>query len=800
MHNGAQGGMYDEDLATRLLATFLDELDEQLRVLSSDLLVLEAQPGDEERLRSVFRIFHTLKGASRAADVPLIEGVSHRLEGLLAAARDGKTPLTPVQLDVLFRAASAFEDAGRRIRSHDDLADSRLAALDRQLRGGVSSSPVSSSPPLPTPAPAHNASPVIATPVAPAVSEITVSAPVEQSAPVVMDTHEHEQVDEQVRVGVYRIDAMIDAAGEVVTLAGAISDRQREAAALQATLTRGRSAWRGLLQRRLDARLDLEGRAALRTVLDALDDEIRQVTREGAQLTQALARDADRLASTAGPLLRETRELRLRPISDITASLQRTVRELSRTLGKPVRLELIGEKVEADRTVLDRLREPLLHLVRNAIDHGIETPAERAEQHKPPEATVTISAAAAGDSLTITVADDGRGLDLDAIRARLVQQRRPVPTDPAALAATLFEGGFSTRAAATEISGRGVGLDVVRTQVEQLGGSVELHWERHSGTRFSLRVPLTLASLRVVLVSVGEQTLAIPTAAIEHLRRVGPNDVRQIEGRSFMVTNSARDNSSRLAVDGGDAPIPIASLAALLGPPLVERGGDGKGNGNGNAMRRVVQIASQGSRLAVVVDDLLDEREVMVRPLEHSARSVSLLSGGALLPTGEVALLVNVPAVIATATGQSRLGALQAPVQMSTARNEQEHEHRRATVLVVDDSVTTRTLEESVLRAAGYHVVTATDGADAWRMLQASPMDLVISDVEMPRMDGIQLCEAVKASASLRSIPIILVTSLDRPEQIQRGLAAGADAYLPKSSFDQDTLLDMIHQLLGDGA
>lgn len=782
--------MYDDDLATRLLATFLDELDEQLRVLSSDLLVLESQPGDEERLRSVFRIFHTLKGASRAADVPLIEGVSHRLEGLLAAARDGKTPLTPVQLDILFRAASAFEDAGRRIRSHVDLADSRLAALDRQLRGGVSSS--TAAPPPVLPAPAREPVSVTATPVAPpspAVSEMTASAPVEQTepttAPVPTDTHE--QVDEQVRVGVYRIDAMIDAAGEIVTLAGAISDRQREAAALQATLTRGRSAWRALLQRRLDARLDVEGRAALRTVLDALDDEIRQATRQGAQLAQALARDADRLASTAAPLLRETRELRLRPVSDITTSLQRTVRELSRTLGKSVRLELIGDKVEADRTVLDRLREPLLHLLRNAIDHGIETAAERAARHKPPEATVTISAAAAGDRLTITVADDGRGLDLGAIRARLAQQGRPVPNDPAALAATLFEGGFSTRAAATEISGRGVGLDVVRTQVEQLGGSVELHWGDYTGTRFNLSVPLTLASLRVVLVSVGEQTLAIPTASIERLRRIGPNDVRQIEGRSFMVTNSGSGSDNAAS---GDAPIPIASLAALLGPPLAERGGDG--------MRRAVQMASQGSRLAAVVDDLLDEREVMVRPLEHGARSVSLLSGGALLPTGEVALVVNVPALLAAATGQSRLGALQAPIQTSAARNDHEHEHRRATVLVVDDSVTTRTLEESVLRAAGYHVVTATDGADAWRMLQASPVNMIISDVEMPRMDGIQLCEAVKASASLRSTPIILVTSLDRPEQIQRGLAAGADAYLPKSSFDQDTLLDMIHQLLGD--
>lgn len=599
----------------------------------------------------------------------------------------------------------------------------------------------------------------------------------------------HEQADEQVRVGVYRIDAMIDAAGEMVTLSGAISDRQREAAALQATLARGRSAWRSMLQRRLGARLDVEGRATLRAALDALDDEVRQATRQGAQLAQSLARDAGRLASTAAPLLRETRELRLRPVSDITASLQRTVRELSRTLNKSVRLELIGEKVEADRTVLDRLREPLLHLVRNAIDHGIEPPAERAAQHKPHEATVTISSVAAGDRLSITVADDGRGLDLAAIRARLVEQGHPVPSDPAALAATLFEGGFSTRKAATEISGRGVGLDVVRTRVEQLGGSVELHWNDHAGTSFTLSVPLTLASLRVVLVSVGDQTLAIPTASIERLRRIEPNDVRQVEGRSFLVlarpSDSAADNT-------GDAPIPIASLATLLGPPLAERGG-----GDG---RRVVQMASQGSRLAVVVDDLLDEREVMVRPLEHAARGVPLLSGGALLPTGEVALLVNVPALLAAATGQSRLGTLQAPIPASAARNEQER-HRAATVLVVDDSITTRTLEESVLRAAGYHVVTATDGADAWRMLQAgqaNPVDLIISDVEMPRMDGIQLCEAVKASTSLRSIPVILVTSLDRPDQIQRGLTAGADAYLPKSSFDQDTLLDMISQLLGD--
>jgi len=796
--------MDDDDLAARLLATFLDELDEQLRVLSSDLLVLETQPGDSERLRSVFRIFHTLKGAARAADVPLIEGVSHRLEGLLAGARDGRTPLTPVQLDMLFRATAAFEDAGRRIRDHVDLADSPLSTLERQLRGGVSAAGANGAVAASTPK-APPQQPISRVPSVQAAAEIPSKAASEDALkvaspsaqppdpiPAVAETTGTPAApgpsvptdgDEQVRVGVYRINAMIDAAGEMVTLAAAISERQREAAALQMSLTRARSAWRSLLQRRLDSRLDVEGRAALRSVLDTLDDEVRQVSRQGAQLAQSLARDADHLGTTAGPLLREARDLRLRPVSDITGPLQRTVRELSRTLDKSVRMEVIGETIEADRTVLDRLREPLLHLVRNAIDHGIEPAAERAARNKPPEATITISAAVAGDRLTVTLADDGRGLDLAAIRARLVEQGRPVPRGPVALASTLFEGGFSTRAAATEISGRGVGLDVVRTQVEQLGGTVEVHWEEHGGTRFIMSVPLTLASLRVVLVAIGEQSLAIPTGSIERLRRLGPNDVRQIDGRSFLVTGDGSDAATHRDVTN-EAPIPLASLAALLGPPLVERGADGA--------RRIVQLASQGARLAVVVDELLDEREVMVRPLEHGARASAFLSGGALLPAGDVALVINVPAVIAAATGRSHLNAFQTP----TTRKQQDR--HRATVLVVDDSITTRTLEESVLRAAGYDVVTATDGADAWRLLQASPKDLVISDVEMPRMDGIALCEAIKASTSLRATPVILVTSLDRPEQIQRGMDAGADAYLPKSSFDQDTLLDMIRQLLGD--
>ncbi|HEY4129673.1 MAG TPA: response regulator, partial [Gemmatimonadaceae bacterium] len=388
---------------------------------------------------------------------------------------------------------------------------------------------------------------------------------------------------------------------------------------------------------------------------------------------------------------------------------------------------------------------------------------------KPEEGTIRVRAALVGDRIIVTVADDGGGLDIEAMRRRIVGRGEELPADDRAVARRLFLGGVSTRDAATDISGRGVGLDAVRAAAERVRGSVDVDWTRGSGTTFTIEAPLTLATVRVILARVGKTIIALPSAFIDRLVRIAPEALRIVEGRFAIETH-----------DRG-APAFVASVASVLGPPLVDRPVDGP------VQLALVHVGER--RIALRVDELLEDVEVVVRPIRaHGRVAVPYVSGAALLPSGAVALVLNITSVTAAALGLTNDRAA-LPKTMESAP--------RKCVLVVDDSITTRTLESSVLEAAGYDVITAVDGADGWRVLQERGADLVVSDVEMPRMDGLQLCEAIRASTRFRETPVILVTALETAEHRARGLEVGADAYLGKSSFEQQSLLNTVHELLG---
>jgi two-component system, chemotaxis family, sensor kinase CheA len=380
---------------------------------------------------------------------------------------------------------------------------------------------------------------------------------------------------------------------------------------------------------------------------------------------------------------------------------------------------------------------------------------------------VSVTASLRADGLTVTVTDDGAGLDLAAIRARLVAGGLPVPGDDRELARTLFESGMSTRAETTAISGRGVGLDVVRAAMKRIRGSVDLTWVERRGTTFTLECPPTLATIRAVLASVGPQLVAMPTACVERLLRVRRDDVKQAEGRDMVISPSG--------------PIPLASLARLL-PPLVERPATGA--------RPVIVLRVAERRLAVAVDDLVVEQELVVRPVLRDQELAPHVSGAAIVGSGQVVLVLNPATIIGEGLG------LDGGARVAFAP-EAEADRGPRRILVVDDSITTRTLEQSILEAAGYVVMTAADGADGWRLVQERGCDLVVADVEMPRMDGFALCEAIRGSKRHTKLPVVLVTALETPEHRMRGLEAGADAYLGKSSFDQQALLDTIGQLVG---
>jgi two-component system chemotaxis sensor kinase CheA len=443
------------------------------------------------------------------------------------------------------------------------------------------------------------------------------------------------------------------------------------------------------------------------------------------------------------------------------------VRDLAITAGKELEIEVLGGDVEVDRAVLDGLREALLQLVRNAADHGIEPPAKRERAGKPRRGKVTVAAALKGDRFTVTVSDDGAGLDVPAVRAQIERRGLPVPDDERELARTLFEGGMSTRDEVTAISGRGVGLDIVRAAVARLRGTVGVEWCETVGTTFTIECPPALATIRALLAAVGPQIVAVPMTNVERLLRVRPEEIKHAEGRDVITT--------------AEVLVPLVALARLL-PPLVERPATGA--------LAVILLRAGDRRLAVAVDELVAEQEVVLRPVGRGREPLPHVSGAAILGTGRVALVLN--PVTLVGAGLS-LGAGPG-LTVAGAQPAGPAKHR---ILVVDDSITTRTLERSILEAAGYDVRTAVDGADGWRVLQEHGCDLVVADVEMPRMDGFALCEAIRGSKRLQTLPVVLVTALESPEHRARGLEVGADAYIGKSSFDQQNLLETINQLLG---
>ncbi len=766
-------------LAARLLATFLDELDEQLRALDADLLGLERDPADAGRLKSVFRVAHTLKGASRAAGVKVIEEVCHELESMCAVARDAGAPLASSQVSLLFAGSDALADAGRLLRDGRDAGSSAVAVeLLQQLRRRASTAELAE---RARPAPIIARAPGAEAPRAESDRRMpgpdldrrtpaTVAA-TDPAVPAVAPAARAMR-DDQIRVGARQLDSLVTVAGEMLGMTVMIGDRPAAADAVAESIRGWRGEWRrgtGAYHRSLGTNTS----PGLVAMMAAVDDRLSTLDRQVGDLARAIGEDARTLGSTTSRLVENVRRLRMRPFADIAELLPRAARDVAASLAKEVRVEVHGQAVEADRTVLDTLREPLLHLVRNAIDHGLEAPAERVRMGKAREGSVSVRAELRGDRLRLTIADDGAGLNIASIRALLTERGREVPADDRDVARTLFESGFSTRRVATNISGRGVGLDIVRTAVERLGGTVNVQWVAGTGTTFTIDVPVSVATLRALLVLAGSQMLAIPTTFVERVMRVARDQVRSVEGRSVLAL--------------GSEALPLTSLARVLGPPLVDPPVDTELN--------VLILAVDGRRLAIAIDEMCEEREVVVRPLENAGDEASMqYSGAALLDGTRIALVVNASALVSLASRSDGRNGSMAFAGDAIAPPRVWH------ILVVDDSMTTRTLEESVLAAAGYQVTTAVDGVDALRLVQEGGIDLVVSDVEMPRLDGLGLTQEIRATAAYGKLPVILVTSLDKPEERARGLEAGADAYIPKSSFDQDTLLGIVRQLLGEAS
>lgn len=722
------------------------EAQAQTEVLTAGLLALEREPSDPAALEACMRAAHSLKGAARIVGLDAAVQLAHHMEDLLVAAQEGRLPLRSEHIDALLRGSDMLLRLGGG-EAADGLPD-LLAQLDGS--GGA------------------------ALPIAQDVAQAgALPQALADGAPEPAEALP-EQRDRVLRVSAERLDLLLDLAGRSLVAA-------QRAQPLGDGLARLRRLQQQMGQSLDGLREALQGHAlppAVQALLASAGDQLQEAQAHLQNHSAEFDSFAWDFGQRSHRLYDAALASRMRPCADLMASKVRMVRDLGRQLGRQVRLELEGEGTQADRDVLDRLEAPLIHLLRNAVDHGIEPPAERARLGKPAEGVVRLRARHFAGRLLLDVEDDGCGVDLERVRAA-VRERRLVPADMALqlaedeLLAFLFLPGFSMSPAVSDVSGRGVGLDVVQHELRSLRGIVRLRQRAGQGCLFQIELPLTLSVLRSLIVEIGGEPYALPLAKVERVLRVAPEAIALIEGQQHLWH--------------GGRHIGLLAASQLLQVPGVQR------DLPGSPGLPVVLLSGPDACHAVAVEQVLGERNLAVMPLDPRLGAVRGVSAGALLDDGSPVLILDADELLHSA------GKLLGGGQVErVARPEGQAPQARKRVLVVDDSLTVRELERKLLSSRGYEVSVAVDGMDGWNMLRGGHFDLLVTDIDMPRMDGIELVIQLRRDPRLQSLPVIVVSYKDREEDRRRGLEAGADHYLTKSSFHDESLLEAVHMLVGD--
>jgi two-component system chemotaxis sensor kinase CheA len=723
----------DNDLLQELLNTFRAEAAEHLQAINQSLLKLERAPEESLRvkiLQDAFRAAHSLKGAARAVSQPEIETLAHTMESVFQQTRDAGLALSADICDVLYDGLDAIEHLLSGERVDIEPLQVRLISL------------------------VHGDSvPVIER--KPAYEPDDIALPIQGSA------------GDSIRVSVGKLDDLMAQVGELLVAKISADQRLIEAREVNERFDRWAKSWREV--KSLASHLEGEAAQRLDAVLVRCADQAAGLMESFHALDQGINRDVVRLGIVTTGLQDRVRNVRMVPFQTLVFTLERTCRDAARTQLKQVRFVVDGGHIELDKKVLETLKDPLIHLVRNAVAHGLELPEQRTAAGKAAEGQVHVQLQQRGNEVHILVSDDGAGFDVGALRDAY-RRRAGVEADENAsdeeLMGLAFLPGVSTAAEVTAISGRGVGLDVVRQSLGSIQGRVSVDSTRGRGTTFHLVVPTSLAMMRGLLVQVGRERYALPLLAIEKI--ITPDSVFSIAGRQM------------IKVDG--KPLPVVSLGHVLQRPMPEV------DRHRDPLVVVLSVANQ--RLGLLIDDVLTEQELAVKSLGRPLQRVANVAGAALLGNGEPLVILN-PAELVKTAWQAQ------PHEVRLGVSEEAHSNEKIHILVVDDSITTRTLEKNILEAAGYLVTTATDGTEALkRLAEFDTIQLVVADVEMPQMNGLVLVETLRASQTYSSLPLILVTSLESREDRERGMLAGADAYIVKRGFDQAELLATIRRLL----
>ncbi len=735
-----------------MVELFRIEVENQAAEIIKGLLELERDAHSPKQLQSLMRSSHSIKGAARIVNLPNAVVLAHAMEDCFSAAQKGLKLKRP-HFDLLLKGA----DHLARIALLDENKIAAWIADNTQtyseLAGSIRSSmtvqedePPASGHPPGKDAPPHEPH---------------------------LPTAEVEVVEEKaLRINAELLDRLIGLAAEFLV-------ESRRLAPFVHTLLR-------IVRRQNELTGRLEGmeRRLRESGTGEHDLELlrvaRQVSADNAagiatqwRLLEGFERRSNQLSRQ---LYREATTSRMRPFAEGVASFPRMVRDVASELGKSARLDIVGQNTLVDRDILEMLQAPLNHLLRNAIDHGIESPDERMTADKPAEGVIRLEARHQAGMLFVAVEDDGRGIDPDVLRRAVVKRSLASEEVASGLSITelydfLFLPGFTLKDKVTEISGRGVGLDVVMDTLQQIRGSVRTHSEIGRGTHFQLQLPLTLSVMRGLVTQIAGEAYVFPLARVERALILEAHEISSLQGHDFFYFNGK--------------PVGIVAATQVLELPDTEELGD---------RYNVVVISDRDGRFGITVDCFVGESNLVVRPLDPGLGKLRDIAAETLLEDGTPALILDVEDLtrsIDRLIGRNRLrhgklGHAAASVKLGKR------------ILVVDDSFTVREVERKLLENKGYRVEVAVDGMDGWNASRAGGFDLVITDVDMPRMNGIELVAKIKKDVALKSMPVVIMSYKDREEDRLRGLDAGADYYLTKGNFNDEALLEVVTSLIGE--
>ena len=759
-----------------IMEDFLIEAFELIEQIDHDLVELEANPEDLELLNRIFRVAHTVKGSSSFLNFDVLTELTHHMEDVLNKARKGELKITPDIMDVVLESVDMMKGLLESIR--DNGSDS-AAGIDiknicvrlTQISEGEAPSAAAEAPAAPSPEPVKEPEPV---------------APAVEAAPEVSDAELSKLSDSEVEAEIERLLKVRKAEDQARRASKGIAPKSPEeiapaastapAPAAKPAPSRERDADKKVPAassnsavaqeqtirvevKRLDHLMNLIGELVLgkNRLLKIYDDVEERY--EGEKFLEELNQVVSSLSLVTTDIQLAVMKTRMLPIAKVFNKFPRMIRDLSRDLGKQIDLEISGEETELDKSIVEEIGDPLVHIIRNSCDHGIEDPETRKAMGKPEKGLVQLKAYNEGNHIVVEIVDDGKGLDADMLKAKSIEKGIITEREADAMSekeafGLIFRPGFSTAAKVTNVSGRGVGMDVVKTNIEKLNGIIDIESEVGKGTVMKLKIPLTLAIIQSLLVGTQEEFYAIPLASVLETVRVPIDDIYTIDGKNVL----------RLR----DEVLSLVRLSDVFGVEKVFDGGD---------HTYVVIIGVAEAKLGIIVDTLVGQEEIVIKSMGDYLQNIPGIAGATIRGDGRVTLIIDVGAMMEMA--KDIKVDIRAEIEDSTKAKEKPSDYK---VLIVDDSKMDRTIMQKALEPTGVTIIEATNGVEALNVIKSGEhsFDAILIDIEMPRMDGYTLAGEIRKYSKYRNLPLIAVTSRTSKTDRLRGVEVGMTEYITK--------------------